>query len=159
MEEKTKKIAKIIPLLKNKKGFSDYEVLKEYECSMKLLWHEVKSLRANHFHMKASFITIREREVFVQKFHISPYKHFTNSEACDPERERKLLLHKRDIDSLSQKIKEKGYTIIPTEVYFKWNLIKMKIGLAKWKKQYEKKEALKKRDVEMDIRRSLSERI
>ncbi|EKE27585.1 MAG: SsrA-binding protein [uncultured bacterium (gcode 4)] len=158
MENTEKKIPKIHSLLVNKKGLSDFEVLKEYECWIKLEWYEVKSIREKHFHLKASFVTIREGNVYIHKFHISPYKQFTNKEAYDPEREKKLLLHKKSVDALSQKIKEKGFTIIPTEVYFKWNLIKMKIGLARWKKQYEKKEALKKRDIEMDIRRSLSER-
>ncbi|EKE28932.1 MAG: SsrA RNA (tmRNA)-binding protein [uncultured bacterium (gcode 4)] len=158
MEKIEKKLPKIHPLLVNKKALSDYEVIKEYECGIKLEWHEVKAIRGNQFHMKASFVTIRDGDVYIQKFHISPYKQFTNKEAYDPEKERKLLLHKKSIDALSQKIKEKWFTIIPTEVYFKWNLIKMKIALGRWKKQYEKKEALKKRDIEMDIRRSLSER-
>lgn len=156
--EKERKILKITPLLTNKKALNDYEVVKEYECSVKLEWYEVKSVREKHFNLKASFVTIRENELFIQKFHISQYKMLTNSTIYDPERERKLFLHKKDISYLHQKTKEKWFTLIPTEVYFKWNLIKVKIALAKWKKQYEKKEALKKRDIEMDIRRSLSER-
>jgi len=156
--EKDNKLHRILPLLTNKKGFHDYEVLKEYECWIKLDWAEVKSIREKHFNLKSSFVTIRENELFIQKMHISQYKMLTNSTIYDTERERKLLLHKRDISNLLQKIKEKWFTIIPTEVYFKWNLIKIKIALAKWKKLFEKKETLKRKDIEMDIRRSLSER-
>lgn len=158
MDNTVKKIPKITHLLVNKKALNDYEVLKEYECWIKLVWFEVKSIRDNHFHLKASFVTIREWRIYIQKFHISPYKMFTNPTAYDPESERELFLHKKDITSLLQKIKEKWFTIIPTEVYLKWNLIKIKIALAKWKKEYEKKESLKKKDIDMEIRRSLSER-
>lgn len=147
----------ITSLLINKKWYSDYEVLKEYECSIKLNWYEVKSIRWKHMHMKSSFITIRDNELFIQKLHISPYKQLTNIATYEAEAERKLFLHKKDIEHLSQKIKEKWYTIIPTEIYFKWNLVKIKIWLAKWRKEYEKKDILKKKDIEMDIRKSLKE--
>jgi len=154
--EVTKKIQKIFSLLVNKKALSDYEIIKEYECSIELLWYEVKSVRSKHFHLKASFITIREWLLFIQKFHISQYKQLTNSLSYDAERERKLFLHKKDINYLTQKTKEKWFTIIPTEVYFKWNLIKIKIALARWKKQYEKRADIKKRDIEMDMKITLA---
>lgn len=156
MTEIPKKIQKPVSLLLNKKALSDYEVIKEYECAVELLWHEVKSIREKHFHLKTSFVTIREGDLFIQKFHISPYKQLTNRVVYDPERERKIFLHKKDIANLSQKMKEKWFTIIPVEVYFRWNLIKLKIALAKWKKQYEKRADIKKRDVEMDMKISLA---
>lgn len=157
--ENFKKNPQILPLLTNKKALRDFEVLKEYECWIKLEWYEVKSIRDKHFHLKASFVTIREDEIFIQKFHISQYKLLTNSTIYDTERERKLLLHKKDIFSLSQKTKEKWLTIIPTEVYLKWNLIKIKIALVKWKKLYEKRADIKKRDIDMDIRKTLAWKI
>lgn len=153
------KISNIKQIVSNKKAYFDYEVIKEYECGIILQWHEVKSIRAGHINLKASFVIIRENELFVNKMNISPYKMLPNKEVFDPLRERKLLLHKKSIDYLSWKLKEKWFTIVPLEVYFKWNLIKIKIALVKWKKLYEKKETIKKRDTEMDIRRSLSERI
>jgi len=156
MIEIPKKSPKIAPLLVNKKALSDYEVIREYECSIELLGHEVKSIRSKHFHLKSSFVTIREWDLFIQKFHISPYTQLTNRVAYDPERERKLFIHKKDITSLSQKMKEKWFTIMPTEVYLKWNLIKLKIALAKWKKLYEKRADIKKRDIEMDMKISLA---
>lgn len=154
--EINKRIQKIFSLLVNKKALSNYEVVKEYECWVELLWYEVKSIRAKHFHLKSSFVTIRDDDIFVQKFHITPYKMLTNISTIDAERERKLFLHKKDIHSLSQKTKEKWYTIIPTEVYFKWNLIKLKIALARWKKLYEKKADIKKRDIDMDLKITLA---
>jgi SsrA-binding protein len=157
MEKINKKSPIIVPLLVNKKWLHDFEVIKEYECGIKLEWYEVKSLRAHQLNLKASFVTIRDSEVFIQKMHISQYKQLTNPAAYDPERERKLMLHKKEIASLLQKIKEKWFTIIPTEVYLKWNLIKVKIALAKWRKEYDKKNVLKNRDIEMDMRKSLKE--
>ncbi len=157
--DKEKKIIKTVSLLVNKKALSEHEVIKEFEASMKLSWSEVKSIRANHFHLKASFVTIRDSRVYIQKMHISPYKMLTNQNAYDSESEREIFLHKRDTSFLLQKIKEKWFTIIPTEVYLKWNLIKMRIALARWKKLYERKEDIKRRDIDMEIKRSLSERI
>lgn len=154
--EINKKIQKIFSLLVNKKALSNYEVIKEYECGIELLWHEVKSIRTKHFHLKSSFVTIRDWIIYIQKLNITPYKMLTNTLSIDSERERKLFLHKKDIDSLSQKTKEKWYTLIPTEIYFKWNLIKVKIALARWKKLYEKRADIKKRDTDMDLKITLA---
>lgn len=154
--EINKKIQKIMSLLVNKKALSDYEIIKEFECGIELIWSEVKSIRSKHFHLKASFISIREWILYIQKFHISQYKLLTNFVSYDPERERKLFLHKKDVNYLSQKIKEKWFTIIPIEVYLKWNLIKLKIALARWKKLYEKRADIKKRDIEMDLKITLA---
>lgn len=154
--EITKKIPKISSILVNKKALSDYEIIKDFECAIKLSWSEVKSIRDKHFHLKSSFITIRDWLIFIQKMHISPFKMLTNKDSFDSEKERQLFLHKRDMSYLGHKIKEKWLTIIPTEVYFKWNLIKVKIALAKWKKLYEKRAQIKKKDIEMDLKISLA---
>lgn len=145
-------------LLVNKKWLNDYEVIKDYECSIELFWYEVKSIRNKNFNLKWSFISINNNWLFIQKMHISLYKFYSNSQAYDPERERKLFLHKKDVEYLQTKLKEKWFTIIPIEVYLKWNLIKIKIWLVRWKKLYEKKQILKNKDIEFDIKRSLSER-
>lgn len=158
MNNEDKKI-KITMLLENKKWLSNYEAIKEFECSIMLEWHEVKSIRDKHFHLKSSFVTIRDWDLYLQKMHITPYKMLPPWIRIDPERERKLFLKKREITLIEAKIKEKGLTIIPTAIYLKWNLIKARVAIAKWLKQYEKKEKIKNRDIESDLRRSLSERV
>lgn len=144
----SEKVIKIETLLLNKKALFDYELVNQYEVSIELLWYEVKSVKAGHINLKWSFITIRDWSLYIQKFHISPYKMLPNKSLIDPLRERKLFLHKKDILYLDQKLKEKWFTIIPIEVYGKWNLVKLRIALAKWKKQYEKKQILKEREID-----------
>ena len=100
----TKKTIKIESLLKNKKAFFDYEFIKEFEVWIELLWYEVKSVKASHVNLKWSFITIREWNLYIQKFHISPYKMLPNKSIVDPLRERKLFLHKSEIFYLDQKL-------------------------------------------------------
>ncbi|MDD2487362.1 MAG: SsrA-binding protein SmpB [Candidatus Gracilibacteria bacterium] len=143
-----KKNIKTESLLLNKKALFDYELIRQFEASMELLGHEVKSIKAGHINLKGSFITIREGTLFVQKFHVSPYTMLPNKTIVDPLRERKLFLHKSDILFLDQKLKEKGFTLIPVEVYLKGNLIKMRIALAKGKKLYEKKQVMKEREID-----------
>lgn len=155
METKNKILPKITQIVSNKKAFHDYEIIKEFECWIELLWYEVKSIRAKQINLKWSFVIIRNEEIFANKIHISAYKMLANNTIIEPERERKLFLHKKNILQLNQKIKEKGYTIVPTEVYFKWNMIKIKVALVKWKRLYEKKESIKKRDIAMDLKKSL----
>lgn len=140
-----KKTPKIETLLTNKKTLFDYEILSSFEAGIELFWYEVKSIKAKHINLKWSFITIRDWMIYLQKFHISPYKMLANKTSIDPTRERKLFIHKKDILHLSQKLKEKWFTLVPIEVYLKWNLIKVRIWLAKWKKMYEKKQILKER--------------
>ena len=144
----TKKEIKIVSLLRNKKALFDYEIVCSYEAGIELLGYEVKSAKEKLINLKWSFIVIREGILYIQKFHISPYKNVVNKTAIDPLRERKLFLKKKDIFYLSQKLKEKWFSLIPEEVYLKWNLIKVKVSLVKWKKKFEKKQILKERSID-----------
>ncbi len=151
------KIVKTFSILVNKKALFDYEVIKDYEAWIELTGYEVKSVKLKNINLKWSFVSLANGTPYIMKFHISPYKFIGVKEWVDPTRERKLFLHKKDIFYINQKLKEKWNTLIPTEVYLKGNLIKLKIALAKWKKKYEKKDLIKKKDIQRDIEISLKE--
>jgi SsrA-binding protein len=130
----------------NKKAFFNYEILDSLEAGISLLGSEVKSIREGRVSLKESYAEIRDGEIFLINCHISPYSP-ANQFNHEPKRPRKLLLHKREIKKLMGKVKEKGLTLIPTKMYFnKRGLVKIEIALAKGKKAYEKKEAIKERD-------------
>ena len=114
----------------NKKAYHDYFLEEEYEAGIELFGTEVKSLRMGKCSVKEAFVRIENGEVFIHQMHISPYEK-GNIFNRDPLRTRKLLLHKNEILRLGQKIKEKGYTLVPVEVYFKDSKVKLKIALAK----------------------------
>ncbi len=129
----------------NKKAYHDYFIEEKYEAGLALHGTEVKSLRMGKCSIKESYVRIEDGEVFVYGMHISPYEK-GNIFNRDPLRVRKLLLHSRQIGSLAGKIREKGYTLIPLRVYFKGNLAKMEIGLARGKKLYDKRADIAKKD-------------
>ena len=130
----------------NKKAYHDYFIEEKIEAGIELCGTEVKSLRMGKCSVKEAFVRIENGEVFVYQMHIAPYE-MGNIMNKDPLRTRKLLLHKAEIRKLIGKIKEKGYTLIPMEVYFKGSLIKVEIALAKGKKLYDKREDIKKKDL------------
>lgn len=129
----------------NKKAYFDYFIEETFEAGISLAGTEVKSLRMGKCSIKESFIQIVKGEVIVFGMHISPYEK-GNIFNKDPLRERKLLLHKAEINKLSGKIKEKGYTIVPLNVYFKNGLVKVEIGLARGKKLYDKRQVIAEKD-------------
>ena len=129
----------------NKKAYHDYFIEEKYEAGIALHGTEVKSLRMGKCSVKESFIRIENGEVFVYGMHVSPYEK-GNIFNKDPLRVKKLLLHKQEINKLSGKIKEKGYTLVPLQVYFKDGLAKVEIGLAKGKKLYDKRQDIAKKD-------------
>ena len=129
----------------NKKAYHDYFILDTYEAGIVLHGTEVKSLRMGKCSIKESFIRIENGEVFIYGMHISPYEK-GNIFNKDPLRVKKLLLHKYEINKLLGKIKEKGYTLVPLQVYFKDGKVKVEIGLARGKKLYDKREAIAKKD-------------
>lgn len=141
----------------NKKAFHDYFIEEKFEAGMVLRGTEVKSLRLGKANLNDSFALVREGEVFLHNLHISPYD-FGNRENHDPERMRKLLLHKAEISRLFGKIREKGYSVVPLRLYFKNGYIKVELGLAKGKKLYDKREDLKKKDQKREIAVALKER-
>jgi SsrA-binding protein len=138
----------------NKKARSSYDILETLEAGIMLSGPEVKSLRNGGGTIKDSYAQISGSEAYIANFHIAPYVQASIMN-YDPERKRKLLLHKREITRLSGKIKEKGLTLVPLSVYLKGNLIKVELGLAKGRREYRKKEVIKERDVKRDMAREV----
>ena len=134
----------------NKKAFHDYFIEDTYEAGIALAGTEVKSLRAGKCSVKESFIRVEKGEVYIYGVHISPYEK-GNIFNKDPMRVRKLLLHKYEIMKLNGKIAEKGYTLMPLQVYFKGSLVKVQIGLARGKKLYDKRADIAKKDQRREL--------
>ncbi|WP_038056881.1 SsrA-binding protein SmpB [Thermodesulfobacterium hydrogeniphilum] len=138
----------------NKKAYHFYNIEETYEAGIQLLGCEVKSLRLGRANLKDSFARIVNGEVFLYNFHISPYPHSREAQKLDPTRTRKLLLKKSEIKRLAGKVQEKGYTLIPLKVYFnERGLAKVELALAKGKKIYDRREDIKKRDLEREMGR------
>ena len=129
----------------NKKAYHDFFIDETYECGIALHGTDVKSMRMGKCSIKEAFVHIEDGEVFVYGMHVSPYEK-GNIFNKDPLRVKKLLLHKYEINKLLGKIKEKGYTLVPLQVYFKDGKVKVEIGLARGKKLYDKREAIAKKD-------------
>ena len=136
----------------NKKAYFDYFIEEKIECGIALHGTEVKSLRMGKCSIKEAFIRIENSEVFVYGMHVSPYEK-GNIFNKDPLRVKKLLLHKQEINKLLGKIKEKGYTLVPLQVYFKDGKAKVEIGLARGKKLYDKREDIAKKDARRETER------
>jgi len=130
----------------NKKAYFDYFIEEKYEAGIALHGTEVKSLRMGKGSIKESFIRIENGEVFIYGMHISPYEK-GNIFNKDPLRVKKLLMHKYEINKIVGKLKTKGYTLVPLQVYFKGSLVKVEIGLARGKKLYDKREDIAKKDM------------
>ncbi|MCI9426614.1 MAG: SsrA-binding protein SmpB [Eubacterium sp.] len=137
----------------NKKARHDYFLEETYEAGIALHGTEVKSIRMGRCSVKEAFIRIEKGEVFLYGMHISPYEK-GNIFNKDPLRPKKLLLHKSEIRKLTQKIAEKGYTLIPVEVYLKGNLVKVSVSLAKGKKLYDKRQYIAKKDQRREAERN-----
>ena len=129
----------------NKKAYHDFFIDETYECGIALHGTEVKSMRMGKCSIKEAFVRIEDGEVFVYGMHVSPYEK-GNIFNKDPLRVKKLLLHKYEINKLLGKIMDKGYTLVPVQVYFKDGKVKVEIGLARGKKLYDKREAIAKKD-------------
>tara|TARA_B100000029_G_C17547972_1_gene949129 strand:+ start:168 stop:617 length:450 start_codon:yes stop_codon:yes gene_type:complete len=141
----------------NRKAYHEFHILETYEAGIQLQGSEVKSIREGKASLKESYVFIRKGEAWLKGAHIAAYSH-TGFEGHEPVRDRKLLLHKKEISRIGSKLAEKGLTAIPTKLYFKGGLIKLEMGLAKGKKLHDKRDTKKKRDVERDIQRALSNR-
>ena len=136
----------------NKKAYHDYFIEEKYEAGVSLHGTEVKSLRMGKCSIKESFIRIENGEVYVYGMHISPYEK-GNIFNKDPLRPKKLLMHRAEIRKLQGKIAEKGYTLVPLQVYFKNSLVKVEIGLAKGKKLYDERQDIAKKDQRREAER------
>ena len=142
----------------NRKARRDFHILETYETGIELKGTEVKSLRDGKGNLNDSFAVVKEGEVFVHNFHISPYDH-GNRFNHDPVRVRKLLLHKREIIKLANLLNQKGYTLVPLKLYFNnRNKAKMEIAVAKGKLLYDKREDIKKRTQEREMRREFAQK-
>jgi len=144
----------IKPLCHNKKARHSYEIMETVEAGIALGGPEVKSLRNGGGNIKDSFATIRNNEIYLNNLHISPYIQ-AGINNYEPTRQRKLLLHKREILKLSGKVREKGLTLVPLRIYLKGSMIKVELGLAKGKRTFDKKEYIKERDVRRDMAREV----
>lgn len=141
----------------NKKAYHDYFIDEKYEAGIELFGTEVKSIRMGKCSVKEAFVKIDRGEVFVTGMHISPYEK-GNIFNKDPLRVRRLLLHKNEILKLGQKIAEKGYTLVPLQVYFKGSLVKVEIGLARGKKLYDKRADIAKKDQRRELEKEFKVR-
>jgi len=144
-------------IARNKKAYHDYEILETFEAGIVLMGSEIKSIRANKISLRDGYVQERDGELWLMNVHIATYDEASVFGHSDPLRPRKLLLHKREIAQIISRIRERGYTAVPTMIYLSKGRAKVEIGLARGKKQYDKREAIAKRDAERQIRRVLKE--
>ena len=140
----------------NKKAFHDYNVIETLECGINLIGCEVKSLRKGEVNLSDSYCRIVDGNLVLINCHIKNYDKGSYSNVAS-RRDRRLLAHKREIMRMLGKVKEKGYSIVPLKLYFKDSLVKVEVGLVKGKRDYDKKEALLKKDAERDLQRTMKE--
>lgn len=144
-------------IAKNKKAFYEYEVLDRYEAGLVLTGTEVRSLRDNNCQMTDSFVMVRGGEAWINNIHIPPFAQ-GNINNPDPDRKRKLLLHKKEIRELEEATREKGMAVVPLKMYFAPNaLVKVEIAIARGKKLHDKRATMAERDSKRDVERALKE--
>ena len=141
----------------NRKALHDYFVLERFEAGVELFGTEVKSIRAGTVNLKDSFCTVKNGELFAYGIHISPYEQ-GNIFNKDPDRPKRLLMHKREIRKLHDLQKQDGYALIPLSLYFKDSRVKVELGLCKGKKTYDKRDAIAKRDAKREMERAVREK-
>ena len=145
-------------ITRNKKAFHDYAIDETLEAGIVLTGTEVKSLRESGASLRESFATIRDGEVWLHGVHIAPYSH-GNRANVEPDRARKLLLHRRQIRYLTGKVQQKGYTLVPLRLYFSSaNLVKVELGVGKGKKLFDKRRDIAAKDAKRDVERAFRER-
>ena len=141
----------------NRRARFDYEIVERIEAGLVLLGSEVKSLRAGQADLKDSFATVRSGEMWLVGLRISPYE-FASDGGHEPERERKLLLHRSEIDRIASRVAERGLTLIPTKLYFKDGKAKVELGMARGKAQRDKRETIKRRQADREMERAMRHR-
>ncbi|MDD3456814.1 MULTISPECIES: SsrA-binding protein SmpB [Sphaerochaeta] len=144
------------PLQKNKKAYFNYEVIEDLECGIALVGTEVKSLREGRFSFADSYVTVTDRTLTLVGLTIQPYTH-GNIHNHDPNRNRRLLAHKSEIKRLKRKVIEKGFTLVPTSIYLRGNLVKVQVSLCRGKQLHDKRAATKERDLNRDMRREVKQ--
>lgn len=145
-------------IAKNRKAFHEYEIMETLEAGIELTGTEVRSLRENHCQLTDCFALVRSGEIWLHNVYIPPYSN-GNIANVDPDRKRKLLLHKKQIRELERKTVEKGMALVPVKMYFKDNsLVKVELALARGKKLYDKRASMAERDTRREVERALKER-
>lgn len=143
----------------NRKAFYEYHILEEYDCGVVLLGSEVKSIRLGNVTISDSFIYIKLGEVWIKNLKVAKYKQAHSLEVHDENRDKKLLLTKKQIEKIGKSLQDVGITCIPLSIFIKNNRIKIKIGVAKGKKLWNKKEDIKRKDIEREVKRNLNIKI
>lgn len=144
-------------IARNRKASHEYHLSDTYEAGIALTGTEIKSIRANQINLNDGFVEERDGELWLIGVHITPYKQASRFDAVDPLRPRKLLLHKKEIAKIVDKLRERGFTVVPTSVYLKRGMAKVEIALAKGKKLFDKRQTLAKRDADREIQRALKD--
>ncbi len=157
MTEKTEREAAQSNVAENRKAFHDYHLLETFEAGLVLLGTEVKAIREGRVNLRDSYARVEDGEIYLYGVHISPYSHRGYAEH-EPLRRRKLLLHKQEIRKLIGKTVERGMTLVPVRMYFKDGRVKVAISLAKGKKDYDKRDAIKKRETDRETRAAIKSR-
>ncbi len=142
---------------RNKKAFRDFFILDSFEAGIVLKGSEVKSVREHKVNLKDSYARIRDGQLYIYNMHISPY-HKSRVEETEPKRARKLLMHRKEIDRLSGKLTDKSLTIVPLEVYFRKNKVKLELALAKGKLKRDKRRQIKEKEMQREMKRALKYR-
>jgi SsrA-binding protein len=145
-------------LVDNKKVHFNYEIGDTFEAGVELFGHEVKSLKKNQGSLDGSYMIVRGGEAYMINTFIPPYQENNTPDGYDPRRNRKLILNKKEIAELASIEGDRGLTIVPISIYSKGNLIKVKLGVARGKKKYDKRESIQKREVDRNVRREFRDR-
>ena len=139
----------------NRRARFDYEIVDTFEAGIALLGPEVKSLRDGRANLGDAFATVHRGEAWLEKLHISPYEPATRANPSDPQRRRKLLLHRREIDRLDGRIAEKGLTLIPLSIYFRNGRAKVELALARGKHRHDKRDTIRRREQDRETQRAM----
>jgi SsrA-binding protein len=145
------------PIAENRKALHDYHILDTWEAGVALLGTEVKAIREGGVNLRDSYARLDKGEIWLLNVHISPYSH-TGSAAHEERRQRKLLLHREEIRKLTGKVAEKGLTLVPLRMYFKKGRVKLALALAKGKQAHDKRETIRRREVDRETRAAVKER-
>lgn len=140
----------------NRKAYHDYEILDTYEAGIVLTGTEIKSVRAGRVNLRDSYATVRRGEVWLINTHIAPYSH-GQRQNHEPRRDRKLLLHKLEINRIIGKVQEKGWTMVPLRMYLKDSRAKVELAMVRGKRQYDKRAAIAKRDLDREMSRAVKD--
>jgi SsrA-binding protein len=157
MTDKTEREKAQTSIAENRKAFHDYHLMETFEAGIALLGTEVKAIREGRVNLRDSFARVEDGEVFLYNVNISPYSHRGYAEH-EPLRRRKLLLHREEIRKLIGKTVEKGMTLVPVRLYYKNGRVKVAVSLAKGKKEYDKRETIKRRDADRETRAAVKAR-